>query len=171
MSGHEEQNITYSCGILTMSDKGSRGERQDTSGENLKAILSAQGYNISAYEIVPDREDIIAEKLVHWIDTLHVDLVITTGGTGVAPTDVTPEATRKIIEKEIPGIAEAMRQASLQKTINAVLSRGIAGIRKESLVVNLPGSKKAAAENLEAVLAALPHALDKIKGNPADCGG
>lgn len=162
--------MPYSCGVLTISDKGSRGEREDTSGENLKAVLAAQGFAVTCYGIVPDREQAIADTLVNWIDELHVDLVVTTGGTGVAPSDVTPEATRRVIEKEIPGIAEAMRQASLQKTVNAVLSRGIAGIRKESLVINLPGSKKAAAENLEAVLAALPHAIDKIKGNPADCG-
>jgi molybdopterin adenylyltransferase len=166
-----EQNRIYSCGILTISDKGSRGERVDTSGQNLKAIMGSHGFAVKRYEIVPDQEGIIAETLARWIDEHHLDLVVTTGGTGVAPTDVTPEATRKIIDREIPGIAEAMRLASLQKTPNAMLSRGVAGIRKESLVINLPGSRKAAAENIEAVLAAIPHALDKIKGNPAECGG
>jgi len=166
-----DQNSIYSCGILTISDKGARGERQDTSGQNLKAIMASQGFDVKWYDIVPDEERTIEKTLVKWIDELHVDLVITTGGTGVAPSDVTPEATRRIIDREIPGIAEAMRLASLKKTPNAILSRGIAGIRKESLVINLPGSKKAAAENIEAVLAAIPHALDKIKGNPADCGG
>lgn len=165
-----DKSRSYSCGILTISDKGARGEREDTSGQNLKTILALQGFAIKCYEIVPDQEKAIEKTLIQWIDMLHVDLVVTTGGTGVAPTDVTPEATRRVIEKEIPGIAEAMRQASLQKTPNAILSRGIAGIRKESLVINLPGSKKAAAENIEAVLLAIPHALEKIKGNPADCG-
>jgi molybdopterin adenylyltransferase len=166
-----EQSRIYSCGILTISDKGARGERQDTSGPNLKAIMASHGFAVNWYDIVPDEERIIEKTLITWIDELHVDLVITTGGTGVAPTDVTPEATRRIIDREIPGIAEAMRLASMQKTPNAILSRGIAGIRKESLIINLPGSKKAAAENIEAVLAAIPHALDKIKGNPAECGG
>jgi len=161
----------YTCGILTISDKGARGERQDTSGQNLKTIMASQGFAVKCYDIVPDVGRTIEKTLIKWIDKLQVDLVITTGGTGVAPTDVTPEATRRIIEREIPGIAEAMRLASLQKTPNAILSRGIAGIRKESLIINLPGSKKAAAENIEVILAALPHALDKIKGNPAECGG
>jgi molybdenum cofactor synthesis domain-containing protein len=132
--------------------------------------MALQGFEVKWYDIIPDEEGTIEKVLVKWIDELHVDLVVTTGGTGVAPSDVTPEATRRIIDREIPGIAEAMRLASLKKTPNAVLSRGIAGIRKESLVINLPGSKKAAAENIESVLAAIPHALDKIKGNPADCG-
>jgi molybdopterin adenylyltransferase len=165
-----DQNRIYTCGILTISDKGSRGQRQDTSGQNLQAIMALQGFEVKWYDIVPDEEGTIEKVLMKWIDELHADLVITTGGTGVAPTDVTPEATRRVIDREIPGIAEAMRLASLKKTPNAVLSRGIAGIRKESLVINLPGSKKAAAENIESVLAAIPHALDKIKGNPADCG-
>ena len=165
-----EQSRIYTCGILTISDKGARGERQDTSGQNLRLIMTSQGFAVKWYDIVPDEEGTIERVLIQWIDEQHADLVITTGGTGVAPTDVTPEATRRIIDREIPGIAEAMRLASLQKTPNAVLSRGIAGIRKESLVINLPGSKKAAAENIETVLAAIPHALDKIKGSPADCG-
>ena len=170
MSSSDHSRI-YSCGILTISDKGARGEREDTSGRNLAAIMASQGFDIKEYVVVPDEERTIAKTLIAWIDELHIDLVITSGGTGVAPSDVTPEATRRIIDREIPGIAEAMRFASLQKTPNAILSRGIAGIRKGSLVVNLPGSKKAAAENIEAILAAVPHALAKIKGDPADCGG
>ena len=166
-----DQNRIYTCGILTISDKGSRGQRQDTSGQNLQVIMALQGFEVKWYDLIPDEEGTIEKVLVKWIDELHADLVITTGGTGVAPSDVTPEATRRVIDREIPGIAEAMRLASLKKTPNAVLSRGIAGIRKESLVINLPGSKKAAAENIESVLAVIPHALDKIKGNPADCGG
>lgn len=166
------ENMThYSCGILTVSDKGARGEREDTSGPNLKEILAEAHFSIVAYDIVPDREEVIAATIMTWVDTRGIDLVVTTGGTGVSPSDVTPEATRKVIDREVPGIAEAMRLASLQKTGMAMLSRAVAGIRKQSLVINLPGSKKAAAENLAAVLTALPHALDKIKGGTEDCGG
>ena len=164
------QEMPFSFAILTVSDKGSRGERQDTSGANLKEIFTELGYRLAAYDIVPDQSAAIANTLVKWVDQLEVDLIITTGGTGVSPSDVTPETTRKVIDKEVPGIGEAMRQASLLKTPNAVLSRGIAGIRKESLIINLPGSKKAAAENIESVIAAIPHALEKIKGSQVDCG-
>ncbi len=164
------QEILFSFAVLTVSDKGSRGERQDTSGANLKEIFTELGYRLAAYDIVPDQSAAIANTLVKWVDQLEVDLIITTGGTGVSPSDVTPETTRKVIDKEVPGIGEAMRQASLLKTPNAVLSRGIAGIRKESLIINLPGSKKAAAENIESVIAAIPHALEKIKGSQVDCG-
>ncbi len=161
----------YRCGILTVSDKGARGEREDTSGPHLQKMLAEAQFSIAAYDIVPDREELIANKIMAWVDAKGIDLIVTTGGTGVSPSDVTPEATRKIIDREVPGIAEAMRLASLQKTCLAMLSRAVAGIRKESLIINLPGSKKAAAENLAAVLTALPHALEKIKGGMGDCGG
>ena len=160
----------FTFAVLTVSDKGSQGEREDTSGANLKNIFTEQGYRLAAYDIVPDQAAVIENTLVKWVDQLGVDLIITTGGTGVSPSDVTPEATRKVIDKEIPGMAEAMRQASLLKTPHAVLSRGIAGIKKESLIINLPGSKKAAAENIASVRAAIPHALEKIKGSQVDCG-
>ena len=123
-----------------------------------------------AYKIVPDEIAIIRETIRAWADEEKIDLILSTGGTGVSPSDLTPEATRPILDREIPGIGEAMRQASLQKTPNAILSRGIAGIRKNSLIINLPGSKKAARENLEAVLPALAHAIYKIKGGSKDCG-
>lgn len=158
------------CGILTVSDKGSRGERRDTSGENLKKILAAGGFMVTAYAIVPDRPEAIRETLLDWVDNRALDLIVTTGGTGVAPSDLTPETTKEILDREIPGISEAMRQASLLKTPHAVLSRGVAGIRKQSLIINLPGSEKAAQENIEAVLPALGHAVYKIKGGAADCG-
>ena len=160
----------YTGGILTISDKGSRGEREDTSGPQLQAILSEQGFSVVAYKIVPDEIAIIRETIRAWADEEKIDLILSTGGTGVSPSDLTPEATRPILDREIPGIGEAMRQASLQKTPNAILSRGIAGIRKNSLIINLPGSKKAAQENLEAVLPALAHAIYKIKGGSKDCG-
>lgn len=158
------------CGVLTISDKGSRGEREDSSGAQLKKILANSNFSVIAYKIVPDQQDIISKMLIHWSDDLNIDLIITTGGTGVDPLDVTPEATQKVIEREVPGLSEAMRQASFQKTVNAVWSRGIAGIRKKSLIINLPGSEKAARENLKTILAALPHGIYKIKGGKGECG-
>ncbi len=161
---------TYRCGVLTLSDKGSRGEREDTSGPLLQELLRAQGFVIALARIIPDRQSLIEETLVQWVDEQHLDLIVTTGGTGVSPTDQTPEATRAVIDREIPGLAEAMRMASLEKTIQAVWSRGIAGIRKNCLIINLPGSKKAAGENLQAILPALEHGLYKLQGGDADCG-
>lgn len=165
-----EDKSVYSCGVLTLSDKGSRGEREDTSGALLKEMLAGQGFTVVAYEVIPDQQDLIESTLISWVDEKKIDLVVTTGGTGVSPSDRTPEATRKVIELEVPGISEAMRQASLGKTKNAIWSRGIAGIRKESLIVNLPGSKKAARENIEVVLPVLEHGIYKLKGGTADCG-
>jgi len=160
----------YRCGVLTLSDKGSRGEREDTSGPLLQEMLRAQGYEITVTLIIPDQQPLIEQTLVQWVDERQLDLIVTTGGTGVSPSDRTPEATRAVIDREIPGLAEAMRQASLRKTLQAVWSRGIAGIRKECLILNLPGSRKAAGENLEAVLPALEHGMEKLKGSEADCG-
>ena len=160
----------FSFAVVTMSDKGSRGERDDTSGKLLQQLLLDEGYVMKGYEIIPDDRDLIVHTLLELIDTRNVDLVVTTGGTGVSPTDVTPEAMQAVIEKDIPGMAEAMRASSLAKTPNAVLSRGRAGIRGQSLIINLPGSRKAARENIEVLLPALPHALNKIKGGNDDCG-
>ena len=160
----------YRCGVLTLSDKGSRGEREDTSGPQIQEMLRAQGYAIAAYQIIPDQQGLIEQTLISWVDEQQLDLIVTTGGTGVSPSDRTPEATRAVIEMEIPGLGEAMRLASLRKTVQAVWSRGIAGIRKGCLILNLPGSRKAAQENLEAVLPALSHGLYKLKGGEADCG-
>jgi molybdenum cofactor synthesis domain-containing protein len=137
----------------------------------LKEMLGGmEEYEISAYQVIADDQPLIIATLRNWVDEQHLDLIITTGGTGVSPSDQTPEATAQVIEREVPGLAEAMRQASLAKTIQAVWSRGIAGIRKESLIINLPGSEKAARENIEAVLPSLPHGLYKLKGGSADCG-
>jgi molybdenum cofactor synthesis domain-containing protein len=158
------------CGILTLSDKGAIGAREDTSGPLIQEMLTGIGAEVIVTRIVPDQEAMIRETLIDWVDHQKLDLIITTGGTGVSPTDVTPEATRKVIEKEIPGISEAMRLASLQKTPNAMLSRGICGIRGSCLIINLPGSRKAAKENLEVILPALNHAVYKIKGGTKDCG-
>lgn len=161
--------VKYTCGVLTLSDKGSRGEREDTSGALLKELVTEHGFTVIAYKIIPDQQDVIVSTLIDWVDEKKIDLIITTGGTGVSPSDRTPEATRKVIELEIPGIGEAMRQASLIKTKNAIWSRGIAGIRQQSLIINLPGSRKAAKENIEVVLPALEHGLYKLKGGTADC--
>jgi molybdenum cofactor synthesis domain-containing protein len=159
----------YRSGVLTLSDKGARGEREDTSGPQLQAMLRTAGYEVAVALIIPDQQELIEQTLVQWVDDLRLDLIVTTGGTGVSPRDRTPEATKKVIELEVPGLSEAMRQASLRKTVQAVWSRGIAGVRKGCLIINLPGSKKAAQENLEAVLPALQHGLDKLKGGDADC--
>ena len=155
--------------VITMSDKGARGERIDTSGEALKELMTRNGYQLCHYAIVPDQTPEIVQAVVAAITEHEADLVLTTGGTGVSPTDVTPEAMDQIFDREIPGIAEAMRAASLQITPRAMLSRGRAGIKQNSLIINLPGSKKGALENIETVLPSLNHAIEKIKGSTKDC--
>ncbi|ADH85778.1 MogA/MoaB family molybdenum cofactor biosynthesis protein [Desulfurivibrio alkaliphilus] len=160
---------TYTCAVLTTSDKGAKGEREDTSGPALRELLAAHGFKVAAHALVPDRIEDIRRVLKSWTDHDKIDLIITTGGTGLTPSDVTPEATRPLLDREIPGMAEAMRAASFAKTPHAVMSRGLAGTRGESLLINLPGSRRAALENIEVLLPALPHALAKIKGDPEDC--
>lgn len=164
------QGDVYSFAVLTMSDKGARGEREDTSGGYLRERLAAEGYVLQFYEIIPDKKQVIIDKLKNLADEQRVSLIVTTGGTGVSPSDVTPEAMGEILEKEIPGMAEAMRSASLLKTPRAMLSRGKVGIRGETLIINFPGSLKAVRENLDVVLAVIPHALEKIGGGTSDCG-
>ncbi len=153
-------------GILTISDRSSRGERQDASGPMLKQIAERQGWTVGREGIVPDEQAAIRETLIHWADSTHLDVIFTTGGTGFAPRDVTPEATRAAIEREAPGLAEAMRSASLHKTPHAMLSRAVCGIRGRTLIVNLPGSPKAARENLETILPTLPHAIALLQDSP-----
>lgn len=165
-----ESQGRYSFAILTMSDKGSQGEREDTSGAYLKEKLAEEGYVLQSYQIIADKKQLIIDSLIELVDDKNISLIVTTGGTGVSPTDITPEAMAEVLEREIPGMAEAMRAASLKKTSRAMLSRGKAGIRRESLIINLPGSLKAVRENLEVVLPVLPHALEKIAGEPGDCG-
>ncbi len=156
--------------VITLSDKGSKGERTDESGMLLTELVRSIGATVEHYELLPDERMLIAAALRRLADSGSIDLILTTGGTGVAPRDVTPEATREVIERELPGMAEAMRAESLKKTPHAVLSRSVAGIRGRTLIVNLPGSPKAVRENLAVILPALPHAVAKIKGDPEDCG-
>lgn len=160
----------YSFAVLTMSDKGSRGEREDTSGQYLQEKLAEEGYSLQSYSVIPDNRQIIIDSLIRLVDDEKIALIVTTGGTGVSPSDITPEAMASVIEREIPGMAEAMRSASLLKTSRAMLSRGKVGIRRESLIINLPGSLKAVKENLAVVLPVIPHALEKIRGGESDCG-
>jgi len=157
-------------GILTISDKGSRGEREDLSGKVIEEVIRKINGEVKYYQIIPDENDIIQEELIKAVDKLHLDLILTTGGTGLGKRDVTPEATLAIIEKEVPGISEIIRSESFKKTNRAILSRGVAGIRKESLIINLPGSPKGARESLEIVLEALPHGIEILKGQATECG-
>jgi len=151
-------------GILTISDKGAFGQRYDESGQTIREILSALDSEVVNYEIVPDELDVIRQKLTEWADSGEMDVIITTGGTGLGERDVTPEATAAVIERVVPGFAEAMRAKSLSKTPMAMLSRATAGVRGRSLIINLPGSPRAVRECLEVVLPAIPHAVDIIKG-------
>jgi molybdopterin adenylyltransferase len=157
------------AGVLTLSDKGSRGEREDLSGPEVIRMLKEIGIETECCEVIPDEVDVIATKLIEYADVRRVDLIVTTGGTGVSPRDVTPEATLNVIDREIPGIAEAMRRESMAKTPHAMISRAVAGIRKTTLIVNLPGSPKGVRENLAVLLPTLKHAIEKIKGDQSDC--
>ena len=157
-------------GILTISDKGSQGEREDLSGRVIKEVIRKINGEVKYYKIIPDEKDIIQEELIKAVDKLHLDLILTTGGTGLAKRDVTPDATLKIIEKEVSGISEIIRSESFKKTNRAILSRAVAGIRKESLIINLPGSPKGVRESLEIILDALPHGIEILKGQATECG-
>jgi molybdopterin adenylyltransferase len=156
--------------IITLSDKGAAGEREDESGTVIREMMSGIGANVVHYEVLPDEKVLIVETLRRLSDSCSIDLILTTGGTGVAPRDVTPEATRAVIDRDLPGMAEAMRAESLRKTPHAMISRAVTGIRRQTLIVNLPGSPRAVRENLAVILPALPHAIEKIKGDPSDCG-
>ena len=156
--------------VITISDRGSRGEREDKSGPEIMMMLRDIGLDIVETKIIPDEKDQIIKTLIDYADIKGIDLIITTGGTGISPRDVTPDATLEVIDKEVPGMAEAMRRESAVKTPHAMISRAVVGIRGNSLIVNLPGSPKAVRENLAVILPALKHAVEKIRGDDAECG-
>jgi molybdopterin adenylyltransferase len=168
MIRRRRQNMIRTA-VLTMSDKGSRGEREDLTGPAIMDMLKGNGFEIVHYKMIPDDFDTIVKDLMSLCDDLQVELVLTNGGTGFSKRDVTPEATMKVIERNVPGIAEAMRLKSLQITPKAMLSRAVSGIRGGTLIVNLPGSPKAAKENLEFILPALPHGIDILTGRDSEC--
>ncbi len=153
-------------GILTLSDRSARGERADASGPALAHLIQAENWSVVKQALLPDEESAIRDILIKWADSGELDVILTTGGTGFAPRDVTPEATRAVIEREAPGLAEAMRAASLKITPHAMLSRVVTGIRKKTLIVNLPGSPKGAVENLQTILPVLPHAIQLLREDP-----
>jgi len=157
-------------GVLTISDKGARGDRQDKSGAVIREILPSIAARIVNYDVIPDEKELIAAKLVKWADEDDLDVVITTGGTGLTPRDVTPEATLAVVDRIVPGFTEAMRAESLKKTPHAMLSRAVAGTRGKCLIINLPGSPKAVRECLQVILPALPHAVETLKGQVNECG-
>ncbi|MFQ5957349.1 MAG: molybdenum cofactor biosynthesis protein B [Candidatus Brocadiales bacterium] len=165
---HEHGTVPIKAAILTISDKGSRGEREDKSGEVIREILLGEiGAKIALYDVIPDEKDIIIKKLNEWKG--EVDLILTTGGTGVAPRDVTPEATREVIEKELPGYAEAMRMESLRITPRAMGSRAVAGVAGQCLIINLPGSPKGVEECLRVILPAILHTVELVQGKVDEC--
>jgi molybdopterin adenylyltransferase len=158
--------MTLRFGILTASDRSARGERSDTSGPALSRLIQEQGWSVNRQALLPDDQTAIRDLLASWADGGELDVILTTGGTGFSPRDLTPEATRLVIEREAPGLAEAMRAASLKITPHAMLSRIVTGIRKRTLIINLPGSPKGAVENLQVVLSVLPHAIQLLQEDP-----
>jgi molybdopterin adenylyltransferase len=159
----------YTAGVLTVSDSAARGNRRDESGPVIRHMLQQHGYNVLLHKTVPDEVQDVRDILIKWIDNNSLDVIITTGGTGLSPRDITPEATKSIIERDVPGIAEAVRIRGLDSTPRAMLSRGVAGVQGKALIINLPGSPSAVVQAMEVILPVLKHALDKIKGDPTPC--
>jgi molybdenum cofactor synthesis domain-containing protein len=159
----------YTAGVLTVSDSAARGDRRDESGPAIRRLLEQHGYNVLLHKTVPDEVQDVRDILIKWIDKTSLDIIITTGGTGLSPRDITPEATKSVIEREVPGIAEAIRIRGLDSTPRAMLSRGVAGVQGKTLIINLPGSPSAIVQGMEVLLPVLKHALDKIKGDPTPC--
>ena len=157
------------AGVLTISDKGAKGLREDESGEIILRMLEEFGLSVVKKKIIPDDRRQIMDTLIMWVDEDSLALIITSGGTGLSPTDVTPQAMEQVIEYQVPGMAEAMRAASLKKTPHAMISRAMVGVRNSSLIINLPGSPRGAEENLSVILPALNHGLSKLAGDTTDC--
>jgi molybdopterin adenylyltransferase len=154
--------------ILTISDKGAAGEREDTSGAAIRELLEGIGATIDRHKVIPDDRAMISARLKEWTGEGNLDLIVTTGGTGLSPRDVTPEATRELLDHEVPGIAEAMRAEGLKHTPMSMLSRAVAGVRGHTLIVNLPGSPKSVRENLSVILPVLPHAIELLRGDRSE---
>ena len=160
----------YRAGIITLSDKGAAGEREDKSGPAIRQVLEEQGYEVVSYTLLPDGVELLKKELMRLADEADCDLVLTTGGTGFSPRDLTPEATLAVADRNAPGIAEAIRAYSMAITRRAMLSRGASVIRGKTLIINLPGSTKAVLESMECILDVLPHALETLGGRSGDCG-
>ncbi len=161
---------TLKIAVITVSDKGYRGEREDRSGKYIVDYFKERGWEVSDYAIVPDETDIIRDKLIDICDGEKANLIITTGGTGFSLRDVTPEATEEVIEKKVPGFSEMLRIEGQKKTPRAILSRGVSGIRKNTLIINIPGSIKGVKDSLELIYRSLPHGIDILAGRDAECG-
>ena len=165
---HNERNSKpgekFKCAVLTLSDRCSRKEYEDESGKIIAELIKGAGGEVVGYDVIPDEIDLVKEKLIHFCDNLRVDVVLTTGGTGLGPRDITPEATKEVSQKIIPGISELMRMEGLKKTRNSMLSRGISAVRGNSIIINLPGSPKGARESLRSILDIVEHALLMLKG-------
>lgn len=159
----------FPTGVLTISDKGSQGKRVDESGKTAVSLLQGEGFSVVQTKIVPDDRQRIAKTLAEWVDKDCLSLIVTSGGTGLSPSDVTPQAMKEVIDFEVPGMAEAMRAESLKKTPHAMISRAMVGVRKRCLIINLPGSPGGVKDNLSVVLPALKHALEKLGGDMSDC--
>lgn len=159
----------FPTGVLTISDKGSQGKRVDESGKTAVSLLQGAGFSVVQTKIIPDDREQITRTLIEWAEKDCLSLVVTSGGTGLSPSDVTPQAMKEVIDFEVPGMAEAMRAESLKKTPHAMISRAMAGVRKRCLIINLPGSPGGVKDNLSVVLPALKHALEKLGGDTSDC--